>query len=109
MDLLDRLLHHDRSTTRALLALALPLSDEALDREFDLGLRTLRATFDHVVRNIEVWTAIMMGNEIPAKIDRPTIASLIERLDACFPRFAQLAKDIDSRDAWDEQIGRAHV
>ena len=37
MDLLDRLLGHDAWTTRQLLDICSTLSDEQLDREFDLG------------------------------------------------------------------------
>ena len=40
MDILDRILRHDAWTTGLLLRLAAPLTDEQLDREFDLGLKT---------------------------------------------------------------------
>ncbi len=54
MDLLDRLLGHDAWTTRQLLLRCRNLTDEQLDREFDIGHRTVRATLLHVIRNVEV-------------------------------------------------------
>ena len=51
MDLLDRLLGHDAWTTRQLLLRCRDLTDEQLDREFDIGHRTVRATLLHVIRN----------------------------------------------------------
>jgi len=102
MNLLDRLLNHDRTTTAQLLALALPLADEHLDREFDLGLRTLRTTLDHTVRNVEVWTAIMRGDGVPERIERPNIGSLIERFETAYDSFADLAQHIETRNEWDE-------
>ena len=61
MDLLDRLLRHDAWTTRQLLLLCLGLTDEQLDREFDIGHRTARATLQHIIFNVEVWSDLMAG------------------------------------------------
>jgi len=54
MDLLDRLLGHDAWTTRQLLLCCRGLTDAELDREFDIGHRTVRATLLHIIRNDEV-------------------------------------------------------
>ena len=58
MDMTERLLRHDAWTTRLLLHRALDLSDEQLDREFDIGHRSLRRTFVHIIANMEwtIWT-----------------------------------------------------
>jgi uncharacterized damage-inducible protein DinB len=61
MDLLDRLLGHDAWTTRQLLLLAQQLSDEELDFDLDIGHRTVRATFSHIIRNMESWSSGMGG------------------------------------------------
>ena len=105
MDLLDRLLGHDAWTTRQLLGLAVPLDDAALDRGFDLGHGTLRATFEHIVHNMEVWTDLMDG--VPVR-ERPgpgepgrSPAGLIARLDRVAEDFARVARDIARRRAWD--------
>ena len=103
MNLLDRLLHHDRSTTRALLDLAHDLDDGALDREFDLGPRTLRATLEHIVRNVEVWTALMRSEPAPARDDAPAIETMAARFERAYDAFEQLAREIEARGTWDER------
>ncbi len=61
MDLLDRLLDHDCWATTALLDLSRGLTDAQLDRSFDVGHGTLRATLEHMIFYIEFWTASMAG------------------------------------------------
>jgi uncharacterized damage-inducible protein DinB len=102
MDLLDRLLGHDAWTTRQLLEIAATLSDDQLDRPFDIGHRTLRATFIHLVGNVEVWSALIAG----APIERPTdtsIPGLIRRLDEGAARLRSVARAVADRDGWDER------
>lgn len=77
MDLLERMLRHDRWTTERLLALSQDLSDAQLDREFDIGHRTLRNTFDHMILNVEFWTGLMVGKPIA---DEPEHASVDDTL-----------------------------
>ena len=62
MDLLDRLLGHDAWTTRQLLDICSGLTDEQLDRRFDIGHGSVRATLDHVISNMEVWGDLMRGS-----------------------------------------------
>lgn len=106
MDLLDRLLGHDAWTTRQLLARAATLPVAELDHEFDLGHRTLRATFDHVVRNMEVWSDLMAGVPVRAAAgaapDGRTIAGFTARLDRAAADLARVAYDVARRGAWDE-------
>ena len=45
---------HDAWTTTRLLEMSRELEDSQLDREFDVGHRTLRATFEHMVFSMEV-------------------------------------------------------
>jgi hypothetical protein len=52
MDLIDRLLGHDVWTTHQLLLRCRGLTDEQLDRDFDIGHRTVRATLTHIIRNV---------------------------------------------------------
>ncbi|MEO0514317.1 MAG: DinB family protein [Planctomycetota bacterium] len=61
MDLLERLLRHDSSITLELLRFAADIDDAALDREFDLGLRTVRRTLRHLVECNEDWLDQMQG------------------------------------------------
>ena len=103
MDLLDRFLGHDAWTTRQLLLLARPLSDERLDRDFDIAHRTARATFEHVIRNVEVWADLMAG--VPVRADGGTsVAALIDRLDSAAADLHRIARSIAQRGAWDERF-----
>lgn len=61
MDVLERLLRHDEWPPRKLLEICAALNDEQLDREFDIGHRTLRATLNHIVHNVEAWSSLMAG------------------------------------------------
>ncbi|HEX7877967.1 MAG TPA: DinB family protein [Candidatus Eisenbacteria bacterium] len=107
MTLLDRLLEHDRWTTRELLLRCRELDGSALDREFDIGLKTIRATFHHVIRNMEIWSGLMDGSLTPAnRAALPVDTSLpgLEcRLELAADRLAVLARDVAARGAWDDQ------
>jgi uncharacterized damage-inducible protein DinB len=103
MDLLDRLLLHDSWTTRKLLLTCRQLDDADLDREFDLALRTVRATLSHIVRNVEAWTDLMHERDVRAVPDGgETVDGLLSRLDAAAADLAALARDVRERGAWDE-------
>ena len=104
MDLLDRLLGHDAWTTRELLLRCRSLTDEQLDRPFPIGHATLRATFDHVIWNIEVWTDLMChrprrSHPGPAAM---TISRFIDRLDATYEEFAAIARRMQAEDRLDD-------
>jgi uncharacterized damage-inducible protein DinB len=107
LDLLDRLLAHDSWTTRLVLQCAGDLPNEALDREFDIGLRSVRATVDHIVFNMEVWSDLMAGDAVQidmgTRAEDRTVAALLERLDKAAAKLAIIARDVASRSAWDER------
>jgi uncharacterized damage-inducible protein DinB len=93
MDLLDRLLGHDAWTTRQLLDMAAELTDEQLDREFDLGHRTVRRTFEHIIWNIECWTDLMKGNGVRSRpVPNQSIAVLSQRHEAASHELAQFSR-----------------
>jgi uncharacterized damage-inducible protein DinB len=106
MDLLDRLLGHDAWTTRQLLLRCQDLTDEQLDRNFDIGHRTVRATFLHIIRNIEGWSDLMADQPVRenqgARPDGRSVSALIARLDRAAADLAQIARAVARRDAWDE-------
>ncbi len=101
MDLLDRLLAHDAWTTRQLLLLSRDLTDEQLDRPFDIGHETLRRTFAHIIRNMEGWTDLLYERPVRPRAEPGTaaesITGFLARLDAVAPEFAVLAHRV--RDA----------
>jgi uncharacterized damage-inducible protein DinB len=105
MDLLDRLLGHDAWTTRRLLLRCRELTDEQLDREFDIGHRTVRATLAHIVRNVEAWTDLMDSPTTPtdARPQGRTPAELLARQESAAEDLARLARRIAAGNAWDER------
>src|SRR4051794_12004064 len=106
MDLLDRLLGHDAWTTRELLRVSGGLIDEQLDREFDIGHRTVRRTFQHIIRNMEVWSGMMVGEDLRAGGERAvgqSIGELTGRLDASAAKLARITRAVAARSGWDER------
>lgn len=106
MDLLDRLLAHDAWTTDQLLRRSLSLTDDELDREFDIGHRSARATFLHIIRNVEVWADLMAGrppraNQV-AHARAGSIPAFMTRLEAAACDLAIVARRVAQREAWDE-------
>jgi len=104
LDLLDRLLAHDAWTTRQLLILAQPLPNAQWTQPFDIGHSTLRATLEHMIYNVETWTALMNGEQNPD--DQPpfeglTPADLLARHDASVAAFTALAHRVRDAGSWD--------
>jgi uncharacterized damage-inducible protein DinB len=107
MTILDRLVAHDAWTTRQLLLRCRELTDEQLDRPFDIGQGTLRNTFLHLIGNMEAWTDLMLAR--PAKMEaRPrqdeTVDGLLERLTAVAKEFAELAARVERERSADEMF-----
>lgn len=104
MDLLDRLLGHDAWTTRRLLECAQPLTPDQWDQSFEVGLGTLRATFRHVIRNMQVWSDLMAADSITTPISEDASPeSLIAELDRAAIKLATVARSVAARDGWDEK------
>jgi uncharacterized damage-inducible protein DinB len=99
MDPLDRLLEHDNWATSSLMEVARGLTDEQLEQPFDIGHRTLRATFEHMIfDSVEVWTAEMAGQQLETPPDDRSMAALIDRYERSYSAF-----DAVARRARDEQ------
>lgn len=103
MDLLDRLLQHDAWTTRELLKLCRDLTDAQLDREFDIGHRSVRATFLHILRNVELWTDLMAGRP-PNKPSGQSVPELMAWADRAYANLANLARNVAQAGAWDKRF-----
>ncbi len=102
MDLLERTLGHDRWTTERLLTLSQDLSDAQLDREFDVGHRTLRNTFDHMILNVEFWTGLMVAKPIADEPERASVADMRTRHARSHDQFANVARDLVASGRLDE-------
>src|SRR5689334_22967366 len=94
MDLLDRLVGHDRWTTAQLLERCRELRAEHWIQPFDLGHKTLAATFQHMIDNVRVWADLMAARpmrQVSAE-GSTTAGELIVQWQAVYDDFAALAR-----------------
>jgi len=98
MDLLDRLLEHDHWATARLLVSSRALTDAQLDQPFDIGHRTLRETFEHMIFYVDFWTALMAGQPGSDQRVDHAVAALSERHERSYAAFASFARRV-----WGEQ------
>jgi uncharacterized damage-inducible protein DinB len=100
--ILERLLRHDAWTTRSLLLSSSELADSDLDRKFDIGHRSLRRTFIHIIGNMECWCDLMTAKpqRWSQRSTKPpaTIPGLIERLDIVSEQLLALSKNVEDED-----------
>jgi uncharacterized damage-inducible protein DinB len=101
MDILDRLLGHDAWTTRQLLLACQCLPDELLDKEFEIDHKSLRGTFVHIIKNMEIWTDLLYERPVQQKTGS-TIPELLERLNAVSQDFTRLAQKIAREGRYDD-------
>ena len=94
MDLLDRLLEHDRWATAHLLELCRDLTDAQLDQQFDIGHRTLRETLDHQIPNLDFWTGLMTGQPVESRRSPSSVDTLIAVHERAHADFASLARQV---------------
>jgi uncharacterized damage-inducible protein DinB len=93
MDLLDLLLDHDRWATDTLLDVSAGLTDVQLDQPFDIGHRTIRATFAHMILNVPFWTAFLVGQPPSApREEGRLLAELVDEHARGYAAFAEAAR-----------------
>jgi uncharacterized damage-inducible protein DinB len=106
MDILDRLLGHDAWTTRQLLLRCRELTDEQLDRQFDMAHRSVRATLLHMIRNMEVWTDLIAEQPIRSNENNlpegRSVNGLLRRLDAVAPDLGAISTRLQRENKLDE-------
>jgi uncharacterized damage-inducible protein DinB len=102
MDILDRLLGHDAWTTRQLLLRCRDLTDEQLDRKFDIGDRSLRQTFQHIIRNMEAWTDLMAERPVRLGKGNDRVEQLLERLSLAAKDLAEVSRRMRDEGRLDE-------
>ena len=98
MTILEKLIRHDAWTTRLLLTRAADLPDAALDQPFDMGHRTLRRTFQHIVANMECWCDLILARSQRPSAQAPNdnIHILLTRLDIVAAELAALGESFSS-------------
>lgn len=106
MTILERLLRHDAWSTRSLLTLSSALTDAELDCEFDIGHRTLRRTFVHMIENMECWCDLMK-NKPQRKAGQTyappnSVADLIARLAVVSEELVELGKRVEKENRQDD-------
>jgi uncharacterized damage-inducible protein DinB len=100
MDLLDLLLDHDRWATKTLLEASGGLTKAQWDQEFDIGHRTVRETFGHMVFNVPFWTAFLVGEPIEGgwsadhQPDDRSLAALGDHHERSHAAFAAVARRV---------------
>lgn len=108
MDLLDRLLGHDAWTTGLLLQRTAEVSVESLDTEFDIGVRSVRASFDHVIYNMEAWSDELARRPIRPRPDSPPpeacVSTWQRRLVAAAEQLATAARTAHRDRTLDEML-----
>ncbi len=89
MDLIDRMLEHDRWTVAQMLELAERLTDEQLDAPIDIGIETvneskvsLRDLLASLVDTKERWMAAVEGREVPPQDDHSIVGMQVRFADA---------------------------
>lgn len=102
MDLFERMLGHDRWMTDHLLTLSNDLTEAQLDQEFDIGHRTLRKTFDHMILAVDFWTGLMLGTPVPWEPKPGSIGDMLKRHTRSYDHFATVANDLVSSGRMDE-------
>ncbi len=105
MTVLDRLLGHDAWTTRQLLLRCREMSDEQFDRQFDIGDRSLRATFEHIIACMEMHTDLMMGRTAYESYrDDESVDGMLTRLTIVAKDFAAFAAKVEREGRADEMV-----
>ena len=94
MDLLDRLLEHDRWTTRQVLAICATLTSAQLQQPTAIGHGTIDETLRHTIRNIQVWTDLMCEQPLRPRdpVEHATIVELAGIFEASYADFADSAR-----------------
>ncbi len=106
MTILERLLGHDAWTTRQLLLRCRELSDEQLDQQFDIGDKSLRQTFVHMLECMELHLDRMNGKPERELAEDYTVEGLLKRQSATSKELADLALRAERDNRLDEFWGQ---
>lgn len=110
MDVVTHLLKFDEAFLRQAIALARSLPETTLDarlgesqpHSFDSPDHSLRDLLDKMVFTKEVWLAAVRGLDMPAPERDRTLDGIEARLNAAFPAFSQLAREVHDSAKWQQ-------
>ena len=102
MDLLERLLAHDRWATNVLFDTCEPLTDAQFGQSFDIGHENIHTTFGHIIANVAYWTDSMKGQEIDRSDQDWSREHLRSRFTQAYDEFERLALAVRDEDRFDD-------
>lgn len=101
MDIVERLLAHDTWTTRQLLLACRSMPDTSLDQEFEIDHKSIRNTFEHIIRSTEIWTDLLYERPVQKKAGS-SISELLDRLSNVSRDFTDLTRKIVREQRYDD-------
>lgn len=95
MDLLDRMLEHDRWTTDRILATCRELPQWRLHTHFGVGHATIDTTLRHMIRSVQVWTDLMCRRPVapPDAVEAAGPDALPILFHVLYAEFANCARE----------------
>jgi uncharacterized damage-inducible protein DinB len=95
MDLLDRMLEHDRWTTDRILAICRELPQWRLHTHFNVGNATIDSTLRHMIRSMQVWTDLMCRRPVaaPDAVEAAGFDALAILFNVLYADFAACARE----------------
>lgn len=97
------LLAHNHWATRNVLDACAKLTDEQLDREFEMGLNTVRATMTHVLGAMRGWGDLLAQREQRDRLESQGPMTPVQMLESLDELGADILASIDSKPL-DEQL-----
>lgn len=112
MDILDRLLAHNKWATRILLEKCSAVSTEDYNREFEISLGTLHKTCSHTVGVMYVWASII-ANDSPGEYRDlsktcPTPNDLLAELHKAHEALVKATTTVRDENRLDEILEQVH-
>lgn len=102
MDFIDRMLGYTRFQTERILELCGTLGAAQWDEEFDIGHRTLRATWNHTIAAINYWSMLMSGERAEMDDTNYPLDDLPARHRAALDRFERVVRQVLAEEKIDD-------
>ena len=104
MDLLDRLLEHDRWTTCQVLSICAALPPEQLHQSIAIGHGTLDETLRHMIRNVQVWTDLMCQRPVRPRdpVESANVVELADIFEVTYTDFTASSRQLRDENRLDE-------
>ena len=105
MTILERLLGHDAWTTRQLLLRCPEFSEEQMDRNFEIGDKSLRETLHHIIAAMESHTRRLYGRNLTDSLpEGKSVDEMLDRLTAVAKLLGDFALKMEREGREDELV-----